>query len=327
MTGVTRSRFRTPEDTDILANIAEDYYIGGKNQDAIATRYRISRSYVSRLLRRARETGVVEITVHREIQRNLELEAAIEARFRLTRCLVVADGAVDPDGSLRYAGQLAVGLLAEVLAPDSSLGLAWGNGVRATIDALTPGRISARRVVQMFGGLSAAPPEIMSGELVTEAAHALGASADRLHAPWVVDSAELARSLLDQPDIAAVLRRAADADVALAGIGARGRASSALLFNDRYLSPSEIHEIDEDGAVGDICGRLFDQEGRACRASVMGRVIGLELDTIRQIPLVIGVATGREKADAIRAAMRGGLVHALATDADAARSVLNDGPD
>jgi deoxyribonucleoside regulator len=114
------------------------------------------------------------------------------------------------------------------------------------------------------------------------------------------------------------------ADVALVGIGARGRGSSALLFNDRYLSQAEVDEIDEAGAVGDICGRLFDAEGRACRVSVMGRVIGLELDTIRQLPEVIAIATGRDKAEAIRAALRGGLIRILVTDADAARAVLDD---
>ena len=323
VTGANRSRFSSPENLDLLANIAEDYYINGVNQDVIATRYRISRSYVSRLLRRARETGVVEIRVHREVRRNRDLEIAVEERFHIARCLVVDDGTGHPGGSLRFAGQLAVGLLAELLTSDSTLGLAWGNGVRAAIAALSPGRIAAGRVVQMFGGLSAAPAEIMSGELVTEAARALNAQADRLHAPWIVESAELARSLLEQPDIATVLRHAAKADVALAGIGGRGRESSALLFNERYLTPAELEEVAAAGVVGDICGRLFDVNGRACDVSVMGRVIGLELDVIRRIPQVIGIATGRDKADSIRAALRGGLVRALVTDAEAARAVLH----
>ena len=317
LTRATRGRFRTPEEPDLLANIAEDYYITGVNQDAIATRYGISRSYVSRLLRRAREIGVVEIRVHHEIRRMRDLESALEEQFRVDRCLVVEDSPIDRTGSLRRAGQLAAGLLIEILDSDSLLGLAWGNGVRAAVAALPPGKVTARRVVQMFGGLSAAPTEIMSGELVTEAAR-------MLHAPWIVESTELARALLDQPDIAAVLERAAGADVAVVGIGARGRGSSALLFNDRYLSQAEVDEIDEAGAVGDICGRLFDAEGRACRVSVMGRVIGLELDTIRQLPEVIAIATGRDKANAIRAALRGGLIRILVTDADAARAVLDD---
>ena len=326
MTGAVKNRFNSGEDTDVLASIAEDYYINGHNQDVIAERHRISRSYVSRLLRRAREIGVVEFMVHREIRRDAGLEAALSERFQLARCLVVAEASLVPESSLRHAGQLAAGLLAAVLAPEGTLALSWGNGVRAAVAALSPGRVGARRVVQMFGGLSAAPAEIMSGDLVTAAARVLNAEEDRLHAPWIVESAELARALLDQPDIAAVLRRAAVADVALAGIGATGRGSSALLFNERYLSQEEIREIGAQGAVGDICGRLFDEDGKPCRTSVMDRVIGLDLETIRQIPLVIGIATGRQKAHAIQAALRGGLVRALVTDSEAAREVMRDAP-
>jgi DNA-binding transcriptional regulator LsrR (DeoR family) len=324
MTGLARSRLDSG-DADVLANIAEDYYVNGQNQDVIATRYNISRSYVSRLLGRARELGIVVISVRREIRRDTVLESMLRERYGLLHCAVVADVAIDPEVVLRRAGQLAATILADSLRPESSLGLAWGNGVRAVIEAMPPGRARATRVVQMFGGLSTAPAEIMSGELLVQAARALDATADRLHAPWIVETAELARALLDQPDIAAVLQRAATADVALVGIGATGRGSSGALFNRTYLNAAELAEIDEQGAVGDICGRLFDVDGRPCALSAMERVIGLELDAIRRLPLVIGIATGREKHRAIRAALQGGLVSALVTDSEAAREVLGDG--
>jgi DNA-binding transcriptional regulator LsrR (DeoR family) len=137
-----------------------------------------------------------------------------------------------------------------------------------------------------------------------------------------VESARLARALLEQQDIAAVLRRAAAADVALVGIGATGRGSSALLFNRTYLSPAEIDELPRAGAVGDICGRIFDRDGQPCRVKAMERVIGLDLDAIRQIPLAIGIATGSEKHAAVAAALRGELIHALVTDRDVAEKVL-----
>jgi len=158
-----------------------------------------------------------------------------------------------------------------------------------------------------------------------QAARALDATADRLHAPWIVESADLARALLDQQDIAAALRRAASADLALVGIGATSLGSSGLLFNRTYLNEAELREISAQGAVGDICGRLFDAEGLPCAVSAMERVIGLELDAMRRLPLVIGIATGREKHRAIRAALKGGLVRALVTDSEAAREVLGDG--
>jgi DNA-binding transcriptional regulator LsrR (DeoR family) len=320
---ITNGRHRTngTDDVEVLADIAEEYYVDGQNQEWIAQRHGISRSYVSRLLQRARDLGVVEVIIHRETPRNRELETAFQRRFGLDRCFVV-DCPGDPDLALKNAGQMTVNLLAEKLSSGSTLALGWGQSVRAVVDSMTPGRLSSARVVQMFGGFRTASIGTMSGELVAEAARIMGATEDRLHAPWIVETPELARSLLEQPDVAAVLRRAAEADVAVSGIGAAGRGSSALLFGTRYLSADQIHEIEREGAVGDICGRLFDAEGRACRVPVMSCVIGLDLETIRRIPMMVGIAVGREKAVAILGALRGGLLDALVTDTDAARAVL-----
>jgi DNA-binding transcriptional regulator LsrR (DeoR family) len=43
MTGIARSRLDSG-DADVLANIAEDYYVNGQTPDVIATRYNITRS-------------------------------------------------------------------------------------------------------------------------------------------------------------------------------------------------------------------------------------------------------------------------------------------
>ena len=247
----------------------------------------------------------------------------MEQRFGLARCMVVESAARPLEATLRDAGELTVEFLSEVLLPESTLAISWGNSLRATVQAMRPGRLKARRVVQMFGGLRAAPAEIMSGELVTEAARHLGAVEDRLHAPWIVETPDLARSLLEQTDVAATLRRAASADVAVVGVGTIGGSSSSLIFSPRYLTADDLEEISRCGAIGDICGRLYDAGGRACRTPLMGRVISLHLDEIRQIPLVIAVATGPQKVDAVRGALHGRLFSVLVTDSDAAQAILS----
>ena len=308
---------------DQLANLAEDYYLNDRTQEQIAARYGISRSYVSRLLLRARTLVIVEIIIHRDILRSRSLEAELERRFGLVRCVVVESSGASEDRTLQMAGEAAADILAELLTPESTLALSWGNSVRAAVDAIRPGRIAARRVVQMFGGLRAAPAEIMSGELVTSTARQIGAIEDRLHAPWIVETADLAHSLLEQADVAATLRRAANADVALVSVGAIGKASSAIIFSPRYMNHEDVEELAVSGAIGDLCGRLYDADGRACRIPLMQRVISLDLDLIRQIPMVLCIATGRFKAPAILGALRGHLISGLVTDSEAAQAILS----
>jgi DNA-binding transcriptional regulator LsrR (DeoR family) len=80
--------------------------------------------------------------------------------------------------------------------------------------------------------------------------------------------------------------------------------------------------LEEQGAAGDICGRLYDIHGEKLVVPVDRRIIGIELDDLRQIKHVVGVAGGEKKAKAIFGALSGKRVTALVTDDMAARQVL-----
>ena len=68
------------------------------------------------------------------------------------------------------------------------------------------------------------------------------------------------------------LRTAFDAavrsDLALVGVG--GMTESASIFVRRELSPDEIKELREAGAVGDINARFFDQSGQPVDTATKG---------------------------------------------------------
>jgi DNA-binding transcriptional regulator LsrR (DeoR family) len=78
------------------------------------------------------------------------------------------------------------------------------------------------------------------------------------------------------------------------------------------------------GAVGDIALRFFDAEGQPVEHQINDRIIGLDLDQIKGIPRVIGVAGGAEKFEVIRAALRGEFIDVLITDDRIAARLLED---
>ena len=63
-----------------------------------------------------------------------------------------------------------------------------------------------------------------------------------------------------------------------------------------------------------ICGRFFDAEGQECNSRWRNRAISIEPEYLRKIPQVTGVAAGPERAPAVAAAMRGGLLKSLLID-------------
>ena len=66
---------------DLLARIAALYYDEEKSQDAIGKELGLSRVKVYRLLKEAKEAGVVQVLIHWPIERNAELEQALVQRF------------------------------------------------------------------------------------------------------------------------------------------------------------------------------------------------------------------------------------------------------
>ena len=77
----------------------------------------------------------------------------------------------------------------------------------------------------------------------------------------------------------------------------------------------EILEITIHVWTGDQIAPLTDELHR--------RIVGIELDALRGIEQVIGVAGGEAKAEAILGALRGGRVNVLVTDDAAAQRVLD----
>jgi DNA-binding transcriptional regulator LsrR (DeoR family) len=67
------------------------------------------------------------------------------------------------------------------------------------------------------------------------------------------------------------------------------------------------------GAVGEICGWIYDADGRILDHSVNERVASVPIPS-RQTCMVIGMAQGTRKNASILAALRGGLLNGLITD-------------
>lgn len=136
-----------------------------------------------------------------------------------------------------------------------------------------------------------------------------------------VDTPELCQALMEDPELREALKAGEKADFARAGIGSVVGDHSTVV-EAGYLSVEELGELAAAGAVGDVCSRHFDAQGRECRVELNDRVIGLSLEQLRAIPRVVGVAGGPWKSQAILGALQGQLVHVLATDRATAESLL-----
>jgi DNA-binding transcriptional regulator LsrR (DeoR family) len=82
-----------------------------------------------------------------------------------------------------------------------------------------------------------------------------------------------------------------------------------------------MQELLGSGAVGEICGWIYGDDGKLLDHPVNERVASLEIPS-RDTSTVVGLAKGRRKHPAILAAVRGGHINGLITDEEAARHLL-----
>jgi DNA-binding transcriptional regulator LsrR (DeoR family) len=297
------------------------YFVEDRSQDDVAAILGTTRSNVSRMLKQARDLGIVEIRIVDPAKRDHELELALRDRFGLVDVRVLE---VTPETDvLSGVGRLAVRWLDETLRDGQVVALSWGQTLQAVVRAVDGLSRRDVEVVQLVGGLSALDSAVTGQELVRELSERMGARHRYLHAPALFGSAQALTMMLHEQAIADALDAAKAADIAVVGIGAAGIGSSGTLLDALGLSPAQRAAFDASGAVGDVCGRYFDLSGREVSSVVTERVLAVTLDDLRAIPTVAGVAAGREKALGILGALRGRIIDVLICDQVAARSVLS----
>jgi DNA-binding transcriptional regulator LsrR (DeoR family) len=310
---------------DLMARAARLHYEFDLTHQEVATTLGLSRVKVTRLLKKARQTGLVQITVLSELSLFLSMEEELCSRFGLDRAVVVPDSASHERGPLSAVARGGATFLNQIVTD----GIVIAVGLSRTVAEIPRwlGVVSPARVhfVSLVGASRASGGATRSPYLATDAlATAYSGTAEHLHAPVIVRSRSMAEELILEPSVAEPLARAAGADAAFVGIGGiKDRADLAWAAD---VPRSEWAELVAAGMVGDIAGRFFDREGKLIDHEINHRVIGLTLDQFAGIPTRVVVAAGPTKVEPLLAAMRRGLLSVLITDAGTGRALLQASP-
>ena len=310
----------TRRSDESLAEAARLYYVEEHTQDEVASRLGTTRSNVSRMLRNARARGIVRISISYPLARQAHLEQQLVETFGIREALVLAaDAGAD---ALERTADLAAGWLAEHVDDGQTLTVSWGRTLKAMAEQLDVDRAYDVAVVQLGGDLQL-DPRLSGHELVREVAAKLGGQYSYLHAPAILDSPQTAADLLANRSIAAEIRKAREADIAMVGIGAFGYGFAAQIVESAHLTAEERAHLESLEPAGDIAARFFDEDGRQVASPLRDRVLALELEELSQIPIVAAVTAGAEKARGLWGALRGGLVDVVICDQAVAAAALH----
>src|SRR5918996_2312070 len=213
--GEKRMSVSAPNDDDLLVQVAWLYYVGGSSQEDIAQRVGLSRFKITRLLAKARDRGVVKISIEHDSTDTLALADRITDRFGLSECIVTPAlglGAGDPvaDADARRAvGIAAARFLARRLKVPGpiTVGVGWGR-TRAAVAAAVSGVTKPdARFVSLMGSLTRSA-RTNQFEVVHTLAQACGGEGYLLPAPFLADSVQDFRVIMGQKIVQEALARA-----------------------------------------------------------------------------------------------------------------------
>ena len=304
-----------PSDEELTSRIAWYYYHDGLTQSDIGERLGISRVKVSRLLEKGRKTGLIQVTINSRYKGCFALEVELVKQFGLHEAIVIPEleGADTNDRLGQAASQYLMGHLAQ----HDLLAIGWGDTVTKTLQRLHYA-ISGHNVsiVSLTGGVAS----YVNGTGLLSTSLKDGQGIHLIPAPILASNEVVASTLKDEPQIKSILAMAKTANYALVGIG--GISEDATLVTSQYVSGSELLLYKRQGAVGDILGQFYDQDGVLLDIPLHKRIVGYHLADLNHIQCVIGVAGGLRKRDAICGALAGRYLDILITDQPTAEAIL-----
>lgn len=304
---------------DIVVEVAWLYYQDGLNQKEIADRLGLSRATVVNHLQAARAKGLIRITLASPAFVQHRLAVALCERFGLQAAHVLPDEGLAEEERFRRVVAGGAMWLPMLLAPGDRLGVAWGRTVHDLAGAVEPHRIADMAVLQLVGSM-ATPYGFTAEACSTLLAQRLGARCLNLFAPAILSRPTLAAALCNEPIIRAQLEKLLSINKLLFSAGTALPDSHIILSG--LATPDDLARNVAKGAVGVICGRFVDAEGRAVPDIMEERMIGVPLRELVGLEMGILVTPGHDKVVPSLAAIRGGYVTHLVTGASVAEAML-----
>ena len=333
---------------------ASMYYVQGETMEVIAHHLRVSRSTVSRLLARARQEGVVRVTLVQPGGAG-SLEGRMTQAFGVrTHIVPVREGTTEIHRLQQVASVAAAHMvdLIEALAEQAGnggpqvhdpagsggegsvqgrgsggvvVGVAWGTTMSEVSAALPSRSVPGLTVVQLNGASDPVREGPSAGELLSRMRLSLGARTISFPVPAFFDHVATREAMWSERSVKRVLAVTRRASLAVFGVGALDALNGALpsqVYEGGHLTARDQAVLRRQNVVGDVCTVLLRSDGSWRDVTLNARATGPTPAQLSRIPRRLCVAAGTGKARALLAALRARTATDLIVDDATARTVL-----
>ena len=300
--------------------VAYYYYKMGLTQADIANKMNMSRQRVNRLLKKAVEEKIVEITIIDFDKYNIELENIIEKKFNLTQVIVVSN--IDENEVVSSLGLAGAEYLEGILSKGDTIGVTWGKTLSEVAKKLSTNPKMEVSTVQLVGGMNIDFSDLEPTDITKTIASKLGGESNILYAPVIVENKETKDAMMSDFSLKSVFDKMEKCNYIVVGIGELK--DETKLYKESNFNKQYKEHLLSKGCIGDIGFRWFDREGKIVVHDYDNKTIGYNILNKNNETPVIGIAGGKKKEEAILGALKGGFIDVLITDDETAKFLINN---
>jgi deoxyribonucleoside regulator len=302
------------------------YYMQDLTMDAIAKELGTSRSSVSRLLSHARDSGLVEITIHSPLDSPGRLEHDLLESHGVTAHVVpVPDHVTDVDRLERVALS-AARILGRFVDSNQTIGAAWGSTMGALSRHLVPKPTHNTEIVQLNGAGNVRTTGIVyASEILRRFGDAFGAHVQQFPVPAFFDDPATKEAFWRERSTRRLLALQARLDLAVFGLGSPFAEVPSHVYQGGYLERTDYQTLSRDGVVGDVATVFYRADGSTDGIALNTRATGPDFRVLRRAPRRICVVSGPAKLASLRGALAAHLITDLIVDETTARALADGG--
>lgn len=296
-----------------MLKIVTMYYDQGLTQSEVAKKIGISRPVVSKILQQAKEVGVVSISIKDESAYTTSLALQIEKHYHLKEVIVVSAKEQDDSRRTQQAvSRAAAYYLSDQLKEKMSIGLSWGTTLADMIEEIPYSSFPNIEICPLVGGVSSEHLYFDTNHLVFQLAEKLNSRCRYFYAPALAESIDLAEVLEKTELIGTAIEAAKKVDLAIIGVGNPNEHSTWRQLG--YINKQDMLIIGNTKVKGDAVASLFDKNGKTVNNEISRRMLGIKVEDLKEIPDVMIIGSGQEKAASILPLLIGGNCSILVVD-------------
>lgn len=312
-----------------IFKILDMYYNEEMSQDKIAKIMGISRPAVSRLIKKAKDDGLVKVVINYPVGSSIELEKKLQEKYGLKEAIVSVK---DDNATVEY-GVFTAGaeFMKRNITDNMTVGITWSRSIKCVVERFqniwdkSCSNVSVVSFIGSSGNPDYSDEEFMmtySNMIAYKLGEILRAKTLHMFAPMKVSSEEIRKIFENESQIASVLEKAKHSDIAIIGIGDVSKDSSIVRAG--IMTEGEMETLRNLGGEGEVISRIFDKNGKDIDCELNRRTVGLEIDDLKKVPIRVGISYGENKVSAIRSAIVGEIINVLITDDNTAIELLKD---